>query len=73
MVGLALEVDRLAAAAQRGAFSTTVTAQPRRASQWARAGPAMLAPEMRTVMCVKPVSFMSPTFAGGADNPEMIR
>ncbi|WP_442815985.1 hypothetical protein [Streptosporangium sp. NBC_01810] len=33
-----------------GAFSTTVTVWPERLGQWASAGPAMLAPEMRTVV-----------------------
>ncbi|MCO5971007.1 hypothetical protein NDW01_21635 [Actinoallomurus sp. WRP6H-15] len=35
------------------AFSTTVTSKPYRPSQKARAGPAMLAPEIRTVPLVE--------------------
>nr|BFE84424.1 hypothetical protein GCM10020093_070250 [Planobispora longispora] len=49
--GRAEQVDRVPARlAQCGARSTTVTAKPYRVSQWARTGPATLAPEMRTRM-----------------------
>ncbi len=50
-----------------GAFSTTVTVQPARPSQRASAGPAMPAPEMRTV-----VFFMSGSLTGAADSPSAI-
>ncbi len=39
-----------------GARSTTVTSKPRWVSQYARTGPAMLAPEMRTLICVTPLT-----------------
>lgn len=44
-----------------GARSTTVTVQPKRVSHQASAGPATLAPEIRTVRF-----FMPPSFARAA-------
>ena len=44
----AAHIDGIAAAANGFARSTTVTSKPYRSSQYARAGPAMLAPEIKT-------------------------
>ena len=44
-----------------GARSTTVTSAPRRWSQWANAGPAMLAPATNTLV---PLATPVPTTAG---------
>src|SRR3954447_9248304 len=54
-----------------GARSTTVTSAPRRCSQWARAGPAMLAPDTNTlVLLTAPPAHPSRSRTGSSDLPK---